>query len=87
MPSKRRRVGRYSVREATAEVRKAMDRSVPPLLDKEVAAELDLDAGTFSYKIRMTKSSFSVEEFGVIADFFRAPPGWPFVHADVRLER
>ncbi len=31
MPSKRRRVGRYSVREATAEVRKAMDRSVPIL--------------------------------------------------------
>jgi hypothetical protein len=86
MATKRRPVGRYSTREATTEVRKAMDRSLPPILDKEMAAHLGLDAGTFSYKIRMTKSSFTIEELGVIADFFRAPPGWPFVHGDVRRE-
>lgn len=84
MATKRRPVGRYSVKEATAEVRKAMDRSAPPILDKEMAAHLDLDPGSFSNKIRMTKSSFTVEEFGVVADFFDAPPGWPFVHGNVR---
>lgn len=84
MPRKRRPAGRYSVAEATAEVRKALERSRPPILDKEMAAVIGVDAGTFSYKIRMTKSSFTVEEFGVIADYFSAPAGWPFVHGDVR---
>lgn len=84
MPGKRRLVSRYSIAEATAEVRKAMGRSRPPVADKVMAAELGLNPGSFSAKINMTRSTFTVEEFGKVADFFDAPPGWPFVHGDVR---
>lgn len=63
-----------------------MEQSRPPVQDKELGAALGVSKGSFSNKIHMTKSSFSIEEFGAIADFFDAPEGsgWPFVPSHVR---
>ena len=88
MAKKNRPVSRYSLAKACLNVETAMGRSRPPVLNKELAAEMGLNEGTFSHKLRNTaKSSFTIEELGLIADWFNAPAGWPFVDADVRKAR
>jgi hypothetical protein len=87
MPPKNRPVSRYSLQECCIRIVKAMGRSRPKVLRKRLAAELEMDEGTFSHKIRNTpKSSFTIEEIGLVADWFNAPAGWPFIDADVRKE-
>ena len=84
MATKNRPPSRYSVAECCLRIEKAMGRSRPAVLNKQLAAELDMNPGTFSHKLRNTgKSTFTVEELGLIADWFDAPPGWPFIDADV----
>jgi hypothetical protein len=84
MPKKAQRVSRYSTKEAALRIERAMGRSRPVLSNKEVAAAIEMTDDLFSRKLRMKRSTFTLEEMGAIADFFDAPPGWPVLDADVR---
>lgn len=87
MPKKtkaRELVSRYSTKAATLQVEMAMGRSRPVLTNREMAAQIGLKEDVFSRKINLSRSSFSLEEFGAIADFFNAPVGWPMLPADVK---
>lgn len=54
------------------------------ILDKTLASVVGVSPGQFSRKIHMTgESKFTVEEFGALADFFQAPPGWPFISIEL----
>lgn len=84
MPRDTPPISRYSMKETCLRIQKAAARSRPPLRDKEMAAAAGLTKDKYSRKIRMSRSTFTLEELGLIADFFDAPPGWPVVDADVR---
>jgi hypothetical protein len=85
MPPKKKApiASRYSIKEATLRIEKAMGRSRPRVQNKELAGALGMDEGVFSRKMRQSRSTFSLDELGAIADFFEAPPGWPVLDGDV----
>lgn len=83
MPKKLQIRSRYSIREATLRVEKAMGRSRPQIQNKELAAAIGMSDDVFSRKLRRSRSEFSLDELGAIADFFSAPAGWPVLDADV----
>jgi hypothetical protein len=87
MAIKKRPASRYSMARACANIELAMSRSNPPLLDKEVADAIGMAKDLWSRKMSRSRSSFSLEELGQVADFFHAPPGWPVLDADVTLKR
>ena len=87
MPAKPRVVSRYSIKEATLRVERAMGRSRPPISNKELWTALGMTEDVFSRKIRMSRSEFTLDELGAIADYFEAPQGWPIVDADVVKRR
>lgn len=69
---------RYSYREATLEIERQLvkrDRGA----QKEVAGYCNLTEQQFSHRMRGVNAFFKIEHFGAIADFWKAPPGWPFV--------
>jgi transcriptional regulator with XRE-family HTH domain len=85
MPTKRRRstAGRYSLDRCIIEI--AAMRDARGMQDKEIAHACGISPPQFSHKMaNASRSSFSVEELGRIADYFaqetgRLLPGWPFV--------
>jgi hypothetical protein len=83
MPKKAKIVSRYSIKEATLRVEKAMGRSRPPIQNKELASALGMGEDVFSRKMRMKRSTFTLDELGAIADFFEAPDGWPVLDGSV----
>lgn len=85
MPVKLLFRSRYSIVEATLRVQKAISRSRPRLLDKDVAKAIGMSVDVFSRKMNRNRSEFTLDELGAIADFFNAPPGWPILDADVVL--
>lgn len=54
-------------------------RSRLGLSTRELAARAGLEGSAWYRKMRQTGSSFTLEEFGRIADALDAPEGWPFV--------
>lgn len=83
MPKKAKIVSRYSIKEATLRVEKAMGRSRPKIQNKELAAAVGMAEDVFSRKMRRSRSTFTLDELGAIADFFDAPVGWPVLDGDV----
>jgi hypothetical protein len=83
VPKKANIVSRYSIKEATLRIEKAMGRSRPPIQNKELAAAIGMAADVFSRKMRITRSTFTLDELGAIADFFEAPEGWPILDGNV----
>lgn len=78
--------GRYNIETVTKEVRRVLSERRPPrqveqVSQKQLSLLLDVSEGQISRKIRLSdgRSRFSIEELGVIADLFDAPPGWPFL--------
>lgn len=84
VPAKQRPRSRYSMKRACANIELAMGRSKPQIQNKELAQAIGLSEDVFSRKLRQARSSFTLEELGLVADFFGAPPGWPMVDADAR---
>lgn len=83
VPKKANIVSRYSIKEATLRVEKAMGRSRPQVQNKELAGALGMAEDVFSRKMRLSRSTFTLDELGAIADFFDAPDGWPVLDANV----
>jgi hypothetical protein len=89
MPAKKSQEGRYSAEAAAVEVRRAMSTRPGPdgqlVSQKMLAGFLGISEGQLSRKIRMSdgKSEFNINELGMLADFFRAPLGWPFLPWEV----
>lgn len=77
---------RYAYRRIVEEIEAQIDiRGVGA--QKAVAAYVNLDESAFSHRLTGVKSKFTVEQLGAIADFWKAPAGWPFipwVEADTR---
>lgn len=74
-------IGRYDVREVGAAVdktRRQANRTV-----KECCDAIQCQKWDWSRKARGVGSQFTVEELGVLADLFDAPPGWPLLSPDV----
>lgn len=46
---------------------------------RECCAALGIKKWDYSRKVRLDTSRFTVEELGLLADLFEAPPGWSFV--------
>lgn len=69
---------RYSYRAAVLEVEKEIAEAERGV-QKQLANELGLTEPQFSHRMRGKNAKFQVEHFGAIADFFKAPQGWPFV--------
>lgn len=79
---KKYKPSRYSTDRVCDEIEAAL--SARDLDDKEVAVAVGISQPQFSHKLRTRKgSSWRIEELGLIADFLKAPPGWPFVPWDV----
>jgi hypothetical protein len=55
----------------------------------ELCAVLDFDKADWSRKWRCSGSSFTIAEVSVIADYLKAPVGWPFIPEEMAelLER
>jgi transcriptional regulator with XRE-family HTH domain len=69
---------RYSYKAATTEIEKEISAGERGT-QKDVASYLNLTEQQFSHRMRGVNAKFTVEHFGAIADFFKAPAGWPFV--------
>lgn len=69
---------RYSYRAATKEIEREISAGERGT-QKDVANYCNLTEQQFSHRMRGVNAKFTVEHFGAIADFFKAPPGWPFV--------
>lgn len=75
--------GRFDEREISARVEKLRrDRGVEV---KEICAAVGLEKWDWSRKVRLDRSSFSIQELGLIADYLDAPTGWPFVALEVGM--
>jgi hypothetical protein len=73
--------GRFDEREISARVEKLRrDRGVEV---KEICAAIGLEKWDWSRKVRLDRSTFSIRELGLIADYLDAPTGWPFVAPEV----
>jgi hypothetical protein len=89
MPGDDLRVGRYSYARAMKELEaKLQERKRGS--HKAAASALGMKPPDFSKRLNEVEGArFTVEELGLIADHFQAPPGWPCVewmHAE-ELER
>jgi hypothetical protein len=81
VPAKKGRGGRFDEREIAARVEKLRrDRGVEV---KAICAAIGLEKWDWSRKVRLDRSSFSIAELGLIADYLDAPTGWPFVATEV----
>lgn len=69
---------RYSYRRVAEEIEALIDLGDVGE-QKAAASAAGLDESAFSHRLTGIKSKFTVEQFGCIADHFKAPPGWPFV--------
>jgi hypothetical protein len=71
-------VSRYSYRRVVEEIEAQLDkRDIGE--QKVVANAAGLDESAFSHRLTGAKSKFNLEQLGAIADFWRAPAGWPFI--------
>lgn len=73
---------RYSYDRITEEIQSAIERTKrerPGFTQKDVASYCNLTEQQFSHRMSGIRVWFKVEDLGAIADFLRAPPGWPFV--------
>jgi hypothetical protein len=71
-------VSRYTTSRATAEVAEQLRRRGRGAA-KQAALAIGRTEQAFSAKMRGRYSSLSVEEFGLLAEFWGAPTGWPWV--------
>lgn len=75
---------RYGYEKACAEIEKVLDRKGRGSR-KDAATALGLKAPQFSKRMGATweiGERFRVEDFGTLADWAKAPPGWPFIPWD-----
>ena len=81
-------MGRYTKEIVSAEVRRVMShwrdehgRAVP---QKALADVLGITPGQLSRKMTLSdrRSQFNTLDCGLLADFFDAPPGWPYIPWD-----
>lgn len=70
---------RYSREAAVAEVVAELADRAGDEPQKAVAQAIGLDEAQFSHRLADRKSHFSIEQLGAMADYWRMPPGWPFV--------
>jgi hypothetical protein len=73
--------GRYDEKEIAARVDKL--RKARGVEVKVICAAIGLEKWDWSRKVRLDRSSFSIEELSRIADYLSAPPGWPFLPAEL----
>jgi hypothetical protein len=71
-------VSRYSYEAVTLEIQLLL-RKKGHGSKKLAAAAAQLTASQFSKRLRGAPEKFEVEHLGAIADWAKAPPGWPFV--------
>jgi hypothetical protein len=45
----------------------------------QAAEAIALDTSSFAHRMAGKKSRFTVEQLGVLADHWDAPPGWPLI--------
>jgi hypothetical protein len=77
---------RFSYRRVVEEIEAQIDgRGIGA--QKAVAGYVNLDESAFSHRLTGVKSKFTVEQLGAIADFWRAPTGWPFIPWDEAEQR
>jgi hypothetical protein len=72
------RVGRYSVGRAAGEVERHIQSAKKRGTHVRAAEALGISSQQLSHRIDGTYK-FTIEELGILADHFRAPPGWPFI--------
>lgn len=80
--AKRPPPSRYSYEAVTEEIERALSSDAARskgITQKDVAFHCNLTEAQFSHRMRGVYSQFEVEHFGAIADFLKAPAGWPFV--------
>lgn len=73
--------GRYDEREIAARV-EALRRARGVEI-KRICADLGMEKWDWSRKVRLDRSSFTIEELGKIAELLKAPMGWPFIPIEV----
>lgn len=77
-PQKRPTVhGAYDIVRISAEieaVRRKQDKTV-----KETAAAVGIDRKVWYKKRDLDGSSFSFRDISLLAEYFDAPPGWPYI--------
>ncbi len=71
-------VSRYVYDRIVQEIEAKIDASELGT-QKLIAAAAHLDESAFSHRMTGGKSRFKVEHLGAIADYFKAPTGWPFL--------
>jgi hypothetical protein len=74
--------GRYSAKHVSLEIAAAIARKGRGT-HKALAAHMGWTSQQLSHRLAVDTTRWKVEEIGAIADFMRAPPGWPFVAWDV----
>ncbi|MEI8352412.1 MAG: hypothetical protein WCG36_08885 [bacterium] len=74
--------GRYSQSRVSAEINAAIDRGERGT-HKRLSLALGLRTTQQLSHRRKSQYEWSLEEIGVVADFFNAPIGWPFVPWDI----
>jgi hypothetical protein len=74
--------GRYSLAAVAVEIANQIGRQGRGT-HKALAAHLGITSQQLSHRLAIDTARLKIEEIGSIADFFNAPPGWPFVAWDV----
>jgi hypothetical protein len=74
--------GRYSLPAVALEIAHQIGRQGRGT-HKALAAHMGISSQQLSHRLAIDTTRLKLEEIGVIADFFNAPPGWPFVAWDI----
>lgn len=70
--------GRYTLAKVSREIEDRI-RIKGRGSQKEAANALGITEQAFSAKLRGVETNWNVEEIGQLADFWDAPPGWPWI--------
>lgn len=74
--------GRYSTKAVSLEIAAAIKRRGRGT-HKDLAAHMGWTSQQLSHRLAVDTTRWRIEQIGAIAEFFKAPPGWPFVAWDV----
>jgi hypothetical protein len=80
--------GRYTLRKVSLEIEDQL-RIRGRGSQKEAANALGISEQSFSAKQRGVETNWKIEEIGQLADYWKAPPGWPWItwsEAELRAE-
>jgi transcriptional regulator with XRE-family HTH domain len=87
MVRRKRRGARYTWEEIVARIERR--REARGVTIKHLLGVLDIDEGSYSRKVNLSRSHFHMHELSALAEELDAPIGWPFIDEDLaeHLER